>query len=76
MIAIQTAPHYLPRMDHQAPPKLSLYAMQAALDRAIDDVAGGRVVPASEVHARLRRAMASAASTSTGPEQHGTHSIR
>jgi predicted transcriptional regulator len=58
-------------MDIDAPPPQTLDDMQASLDRALADVAAGRVVPAREVHARLRQAI-----TATTPEQHGTHGPR
>jgi hypothetical protein len=42
-------------MDHDAPPPLTLAAMQAALLEAEQQANAGETVPASEVHAMLQR---------------------
>jgi len=56
-------------MNIDEPRPQTIDEMQTSLDRAAADVAAGRVVPAHEVHARLRRAVIAAT-----PEHHGTHS--
>jgi hypothetical protein len=53
----QAAATYLPGMDNDAPPPQTLDEMQASLDRAAADVTAGRVLPARDVHARLRQAL-------------------